>query len=354
VVTFKLTNSPLNETINNVEVYRIKPQLVLFRVPFSVAYLKKIGTLDFDILHAHGFVPQVSDLSLLYAKSKGKATVYTHHFDGNVQDNKSWNTLAGIYNNTIARQSLHYADAIVATTKSYAETSPTLKHALSKVKVIPCFVDCNQFKPAPPEKVSQLRKQLGLGDKKTVLFVGRIVPYKGVEYLVEAIEYAKTVLGEEINLLLLGGEEGKNITGPSVYYQTVRRLAEESSCVKNINFVGKVESNQLSTYYSVADVVVLPSVMRGEAFGTVLIEALACGTPVVASNISGVKDVLKGNNTVGTYVRPKDSIALSKALIKMASDKANVSLLCRQFVLDNYRVEKVVEDYLQLYFAIGN
>jgi len=72
VVTFNLTNNPAAESINNVEVYRVKPQLVFFRVPFSAAYLKKLGEMDYDLLHAHGFVPGVSDLSIVYAKLKSE------------------------------------------------------------------------------------------------------------------------------------------------------------------------------------------------------------------------------------------------------------------------------------------
>src|SRR5208283_2096626 len=72
VVTFNLTNSPALESLNNVEVCRVKPQLVFFRVPFSATYIKKLGEMDFDLLHAHGFVPVVSDLSIFYAKSRNK------------------------------------------------------------------------------------------------------------------------------------------------------------------------------------------------------------------------------------------------------------------------------------------
>ena len=70
VVTFNLTNSPAAESLNSVEVCRVTPQLVFFRVPFSVTYLKKLSEMDFDLLHAHGFVPVVSDLSVVYAKSE--------------------------------------------------------------------------------------------------------------------------------------------------------------------------------------------------------------------------------------------------------------------------------------------
>ncbi|MDT8782056.1 MAG: glycosyltransferase family 4 protein [Candidatus Bathyarchaeota archaeon] len=352
VVTFNLTNTKPTESINNVEVYRVKPQLVFFRVPLSINYLKTIGSMDYDLLHAHGFVPVVSDLSIAYAKSKKKATVYTHHFDGNVQDAKTWNTLADLYNKTVAKTSFRYADAIVATTKSYAQTSPALKPQLDRVKIIPCFVDCEAFKPQPKTKTEQLRRKLGLGNRKTVLFVGRIVPYKGLEYLIKAVDYAKTALGEELNLLVLGGEEGKNITDKSIYQKQIQLLSRECSASQHIQFLGKVSGEALSTYYSLADVAALPSTMRGEAFGSVLLEALSCGTPVVASNLPGVGDVLKNNKDVGNYVPPKDHVLLAKALVRVANRKLQVSSLCREFVLENYRVEKIVQDYLRLYSSL--
>jgi glycosyltransferase involved in cell wall biosynthesis len=349
VITYNLTTSPKEETINQVEVTRVNPQLVFFRVPLSLSYLKKIGSIDYDLLHAHGFVPVVSDLSIAYAKSKSKKTVYTHHFDGNVQDAKAWNNLADIYNKTIARQSLHYADAIVATTKSYAETSPVLKSCLNRVQTIPCFVDCEQFKPAPKQKVEELRHQLNLGDRKTVLFVGRIVPYKGVEYLIKAVELAKAMHDQELNLLLLGGGEGKSITNQSQYYQYIQELARKSPVSRNIHFVGRIESNQLASYYSLVDAVALPSVMRGEAFGAVLLESLACGTPVVASNIPGVRDVLKKNNRVGRYFNARDTSALADSLLQIANQKTSVSEECRQFAQQNYSLDHIIQEYLKLY-----
>lgn len=352
VVTYNLTSSAPSESINNVQVYRVKPQLVFFRVPLSTAYLKMVGKIDYDILHAHGFVPVVSDLSVAYAKSKNKAAVYTHHFDGNVQDAKGWNTLADVYNQTIARLSFRFADAVVATTKSYAETSPPLRNHMGKVHVIPCFVDCNRFKPEAPEKVAKLRKQLHLSQGKTVLFVGRIVPYKGLEYLIKAVEQAKTQQGEELNLLIVGGEEGKSITDKSQYYQQILQLTQKSSVKDKVHFLGRIENGLLPAYYSLADTFALPSIMRGEAFGATLLEALACGTPVVASSLPGVKDVLKGNGKVGCYVPPRDSQALSKALVDAADRKTQVTEQCQKFAYDNYHVEKIAGQYIDLYSLI--
>lgn len=352
VITYNLTNSPHTEVLNQVEVVRVTPQLVFFRVPISLSYLRKVASMDYDLLHAHGFVPLVSDLSIVLAKSRGKATVYTHHFDGNVQDATGWNSIAEIYNKTIARQSLRYADVIVATTKSYAETSPVLKPFLNRVQTIPCFVDCNKFKPVPKEKVETLRHRLNLGDRKTVLFVGRIVPYKGVEYLIKAVELAKSVHGEELNLLLLGGGEGKSITNQSQYYQYIQELAKKSPVSKNIRFLGRIDGSELTTYYSLADVVTLPSVMRGEAFGAVLLESLACGTPVVASDIPGVRDVFKRNNHVGRYFNARDTTALENFLVQMVNLKAMISEECRLFVQQNYSKANVVQEYLKLYSSL--
>ncbi|MGD0995595.1 MAG: glycosyltransferase [Candidatus Bathyarchaeia archaeon] len=74
-------------------------------------------------------------------------------------------------------------------------------------------------------------------------------------------------------------EEGRNITDKPEYYQRIVQLAQKSGIRENIHFLGRREESQLATYYSLADVVALSSVMRGEAFGSVLLEALACGTP---------------------------------------------------------------------------
>lgn len=352
VVTYNLNHDSSFESLNGVEVYRVKPQLTLFRVPFAIDYLKMLGKLDFDVLHAHGFIPVVSDLSILQAKLRKKFAVYTHHFDGNVQDSGILNLAANFYNETLGRSCLSFADAIVTTSESYAESSPMMRQFLEKIRVIPCVVDSDLFAPQPLSKVLELKHRLGLTGKKVVLFVGRVVPYKGLEYLIKAFERINA-LGEQFHLLIVGGEEGTKITDASAYYQEIQRLSKAECIRERVHFLGRVEGSQLPLYYSLADVVVLPSVMRGEAFGSVLLESLACGTPVVASNLPGVNEVLKGNGTVGSYVEPRDDAALSSAIVKMAYQKQDVSDCCSEFAVRNYSVKKVVKDYIDLYFSLN-
>ena len=349
VLTFRLVKSPNRECCNGVEVHRVSPQLVFFRIPLSFNFLRILKRLNFDVLHAHGAAPLISDASILYAKTRKKKTVYTHHFDGNVQDSKMLNRLADFYNRTVGRLSAKLSDAVVTTSRSYAETSEVIRPYLHKVTVIPCSVDINFFRPQPESKVKRLKESLGLLDEKVVLFVGRIVPYKGLEFLIRAFESVDMEVKERFHLLIIGKGEGKRILDSSSYFDKIRDLVEKSEVKSKVHFLGWVSKGELPTYYSLADVVVLPSVMRGEAFGTTLIEALACGTPVVASDLPGVKDVLKGNGYVGCYVPPKNSDLLAKALVETAYSKTSASETCRQFVKDNYSVESVVRKYVDLY-----
>ena len=349
VLTFRLAKSPYRESCNGVEIHRVSPQLVFFRIPLSFNFLRVLKRLDFDVLHAHGAVPLISDASILYAKSRKKKTVYTHHFDGTVQDSKMLNRLADFYNRTLGRLSAKLSDAVVTTSKSYAETSAIIRPYLHKVTVIPCSVDTNVFRPEPESTVKGLRESLRLSGEKVVLFVGRIVPYKGLEFLIRAFERVEKEADGEFHLLMIGKGEGSRITGGSSYYDKIRGLVENSGIKSRVRFIPWVSKKDLPTYYSLADVVVLPSVMRGEAFGTALVEALACGTPVVASDLPGVRDVLKGKDHIGCYVPPKNSDLLAESLVKTAYEKTYVSESCRQFVVDNYSIEHIVEKYVKLY-----
>jgi glycosyltransferase involved in cell wall biosynthesis len=351
VVTFNMNGWRQTESLNRVQIHRVKPNLTLFRVPLSLDFLSTLRKLDFDVLHAHGFVPLVSDLSLVGAKMVGRSVVYTHHFDGNVQDSWLLNLAANFYNSSLGRASVGFADKIVATSKSYAYSSPVLQHLMRKVSVIPCAVDCDLFKPQFAESVMLLRRQLGLTNQRVVLFVGRVVPYKGVQYLIRAIQKLNQ-RGEAYHILIVGDAEGRQITDSSLYYQSIRDLVVTCGLEELVDFVGRLNSDQLPLYYSLADVVVLPSVMRGEAFGGVLLESLACGSPVVASNLPGVDSVLKENRKVGRYVTPKDEEGLAEAIRKVAETKSEVTETCRSFALENYGIKKVVSDYVNLYESL--
>ena len=161
-----------------------------------------------------------------------------------------------------------------------------------KIKVIPCGVDMEFFKPIEKDLA---RAELGIRDPKVLLYVGRVQPLKGPDLLLRAIACLED--REGLRLLVVGGgvedDEDEDI-------ERLRTLAQELGIADMVTFVGMVPQNRLSSFYSAADVCIVPS--HYESFGLVAAEALACGTPVVASRVGGLSETVK--NAVNGYLVP--------------------------------------------------
>lgn len=147
-----------------------------------------------------------------------------------------------------------------------------------RVSVFTYWVDQKIFKPINKDKV---RKSLRLPDGKICLFVGRLVAGKGIEELLEAAK--KT---QDVTFLIIGDGPLKS---------EIIKLAGQ----KNIKFIGKIDNNKLAVYYNAADVLIVPSTHE-EGFGRVILEALSCGLPVIASNRGGIIEAL--SKEVGIFI----------------------------------------------------
>ncbi|MFH0863177.1 MAG: glycosyltransferase [Candidatus Altiarchaeota archaeon] len=190
------------------------------------------------------------------------------------------------------------AKMIFVTSKEYAVSSEELKGFMERIVVAPNFVDTKKYSTAVDG--SRVRKELGLDGGKMVLFVGRLVEYKGVEYLLEAARSLP--------------QHTFVIAGSGSLEESLRKKAQGLS---NVVFAGKVPDDMLPSYYAACDVFVLPSVTRQEAFGIVLLEAMACGKPVVSTNFSGMPYVVGDG---GLLVEPRDSKALAEAIQNVLGD----------------------------------
>ncbi|MBI2851451.1 MAG: glycosyltransferase [Chloroflexi bacterium] len=154
-----------------------------------------------------------------------------------------------------------------------------------KISIVPCGVNLELFKPTGKEKA---KRELGLGDDKVILFVGRIEPVKGIEQLVQAIPLLQSA--KNIKLVIIGGE------GNSPYeMKQLRRLCGELDIEDKVAFYGLVKQDRLPGFYSAADVCVISSYY--ESFGLVALESLACGTPVVATDVGGSRSVIREGET---------------------------------------------------------
>lgn len=159
-------------------------------------------------------------------------------------------------------------------------------HAPSnQVEIIPCGVDKYLFKPF---KKSKARKILGITRPYMLLFVGRMDPLKGVDILLEAINFMDRT--KEIEILLVGDNSSDQ---PEV--QRLRHLVEYLGLSTQVRFVGVIPQEELYLYYNAADALIMPS--YSESFGLTTLEAMACGTPVVASRVGGLPALVKDGVT---------------------------------------------------------
>ncbi|MFC1990690.1 glycosyltransferase [Chloroflexota bacterium] len=152
------------------------------------------------------------------------------------------------------------------------------------IRVIPCGVNLSMFRPMDKEMAKQ---KLGFNGGKTILFVGRIEPLKGIGRLLTAMTY----LGKEqrVKLVIIGGD------GNGEYLERLHGKVRELQIEGLVSFMGMVRQEELPGYYNAADISVIPSYY--ESFGLVTLESLACGTPVVATAVGGAGSVIRQGET---------------------------------------------------------
>jgi rhamnosyl/mannosyltransferase len=244
---------------NGVEVHRAGSIGICFSMPVSLSFPFLFRTLsqDKDIIHFHTpFLLGV--ISYLLTKPKGKLVVWWHS-DIVRQKKTLW-----LYKPFLLKF-LGKADRIIVATAEQIENSAFLRAFRDKCEIIPFGIDTRRFELSTDleEKVGEIRKR---HDAKIVLFVGRLGNYKGLKYLIRAMQ---DVNGRPL------------IIGQGTLENKLRQLVTNLQLKDKIVFLGNVDSQDMIAYYHSCEVFVLPSTESTEAFGIVQLEAMACGKPVV-------------------------------------------------------------------------
>jgi D-inositol-3-phosphate glycosyltransferase len=184
------------------------------------------------------------------------------------------------------RELIHDCHRIIAATERekeavlcYYGTSP------EKIGVVPCGVNLELFQPIEKRLA---RQELGWRDGKVVLFVGRVDPLKGIDRLLEAVPRLPDTRG--LKLMLIGGDEQSESE-----IERLHQLARALGLKDSVTFLGLVKHQRMPYFYSAADVCVVPS--HYESFGLVALESLACGTPVVATDVGDLKQIIRPGET---------------------------------------------------------
>ncbi len=154
-----------------------------------------------------------------------------------------------------------------------------------KIGIVPCGVNMDLFQPVDRKAA---RRDLGLDDEKIILFVGRIDPLKGTDRLIRAVTHLNE--HESLRLIIIGGDEYSKKE-----LDNLKKLTVELGIAERVTFQGMVKQERLAHFYSAADVCVVPSYY--ESFGLVALESLACGTPVVATDVGDMKNIIVPGET---------------------------------------------------------
>jgi D-inositol-3-phosphate glycosyltransferase len=199
---------------------------------------------------------------------------------------------------------------IAATPAEKAQLEWLYKADPVKIKIIPPGVDTSHFYPIPADEA---RQYIGLApDDRMILFVGRIEPLKGVSTLIQAVAcLALKNLKEPVHLAVIGGDPEAVTEEMSDEMVRLQKLCDELTVGKMVVFLGKRGQDTLPYYYSAAEVVVMPS--HYESFGMVALEAMACGTPVIASQVGGLAFLVQDGIT-GYTVPAEDHLILCEKL----------------------------------------
>ncbi len=268
--------------LDGIEFVREQRAGTLFRAPL-VNLAKRIEP-DTDVVHVAATYPFTTPTVLRRAGKLDVPAVLDFHFEPH-PDSILGQLAASVYRR-LAPRAYRRADAVLVNSREYARTAPSLDTIPEeRWRELPNGIEPDRFTPEGPERSGEY-----------MLFVGRLVPYKGLEVLLEAIG------DSEIRLpLLIAGD------GPR------RQALEERAAQLDVDasFLGYVPGDQLPGLYRGARFTVLPSVNQQEAFGICLLESMACGTPVVASDLPGVGQVAREG---GLVARPGDAGELRKQI----------------------------------------
>ena len=288
-------------------VITLTPQNRIICVP---AFAKKAGTMlspamvgwmrkhaaEYDIIHVHHPDPMAA-LALRFSGYKGRVFLHWH---SDIVAQKFFL----LFYLPLQEWLIQRSEKIIGTTPVYLESSPVLSHVQDKTVCIPIGIAPVTYDMDGAEKFRSLYP-----GKKIVFALGRLVPYKGYEYLIDAADYLP-----DNYIILIGG------VGP--LREELEERIQKQHLQKKVRLLGYIQQEDLAELYGACSVFVMSSMMKTEAFGIVQIEAMSCGRPVVATTIpgSGVSWVNE-NGFSGLNIPPRDARSLALAINAVCQDE---------------------------------
>jgi len=267
---------------------------------------QKESGFKYELVHTNYWLSSWVGLQL--RQIQGTKQIHTYHSLGVVKYNTIEN-IPPIANQRLAveKEVLEKAEVIIATSPQEEEQMRTLISGKGNITVIPCGTNVRRFNCVDR---GVARDTLGIDKKaKVVLYVGRFDPRKGIETLVRAVRESRFFGDQNLKLIIGGGSTPGNSDGKE--RDRIEGIVRELGMVEYTLFPGLLTRDILPYYYSAADVCVIPS--HYEPFGLVALESMACGTPVVASDVGGLQFTVVNENT-GLLAPVQDVTAFNYAI----------------------------------------
>ena len=317
--------------VDGVSVSRLGIQFSIAGAPVCPTMAWKIRRVQADLVHVH--LPNPAGILAVMASGYRGRIVATWHSDVVRQ-----RRLARLFA-PIQRRFLRNCKAIIATSPNYVESSTDLAAFKARCRVIPYGIGISDFRHPDFEAVEAIHhKYAGL----LVLAVGRLVYYKGLEYLISAMA--------GINATLL-------VVGDGPLRLSLERQANDLGVSDRIKFLGEMQPSEIVPYYQACDVFALPSVARSEAFGIVQLEAMACGKPVVNTKLASGVPFASLDGVTGITVDPGNAPMLEHAINRLLQDvdlRARLGRAALDRVRQEFTVEAMVSRTRDLYEELVN
>lgn len=290
-----------------------------------------------DVIHVHLPNP-MANLALWLTRPRAKLFLHWH------SDIVKQKRLLKLYE-PLQAWLLERADAIFATSSRYAESSPWLRAHMHKVHIAPsCIEDPLQITTPAQRRTAVERIHAAWPGKRIVFALGRMTYYKGFDVLIEAARH----LPKDVVVLIGGSGE---------LLELLRQQVRDAGLTERVHLLGRISDEDLPGYFGASEMFCLPSLVRSEAFGLVMVEAMGHGKPVVATDIvgSGVPWVNLHNES-GLNAKPGDSLDLAACIRRLLDDPSLAQRLGaggRQRFESLFTLDKLIDVVESTFAAAG-
>jgi len=314
-----------------------KPTSIYWEALYAESVSRVVEKNNVDLIHAHFAYPEGLVGLLAKRKTKKPLIITVHGYDILIEPSVGYGVRLSRKIDAVIRRVLNQADAVIAASKETFDETCRIVNDVDRVQLIPNGVDVERFNPGLDG--SHIRKELGVEGCTVVFSLRGHEPVYGLEYLIRA---ASMVTEKKNDVLFVFGGDGSL----RHYHE---QLAVKLGVKGRIMFTGKIPPNEVPYYYAMSDIVVVPSLQ--EAFGLVVSEALACGKPVIGTNVGGIPDqIIDGYN--GFLVQPRDPKEIAEKtlrLIENPEEAKRMGLNGRKMVEEKFDIGKRIERIKTLY-----